>query len=258
MQGNVGFALLLTLLAGLSTGIGGIIAYFMRRPRPWQMALVLGFSAGVMVYISFAELLGTAINRIGFLSANIGFFAGILFITLLDVFIPHEYELEHKDGTGGNAALAARLRRAGILVAVGIAIHNLPEGLATFSSALTGNTSLGVLVAVAIALHNIPEGISVSIPIAEATGNRGRALLYSLASGLAEPVGALVGYALLAPFLDGNLVYALLAFAAGIMVYISLDELLPTAHMYGKEHYVIGGVIGGMAVMALSILWLPK
>jgi zinc transporter, ZIP family len=259
MRGNVWFALLLTLLAGLSTGIGGTIAYFMRRPKPWQMALVLGFSAGVMVYISFAELLNTAINKIGFLSANIGFFAGIIFITLLDVLIPHEYEMEHKDGSaGGNTALEVKLRRAGILVALGIAIHNLPEGLATFSSAYTGNTALGILVAVAIALHNIPEGISVSIPIAEATGNRKKAFLYSLASGLAEPLGAVIGYVLLAPFLSGNLVYSLLAFAAGIMVYISLDELLPTAHMYGKEHFVIGGIIGGMGVMALSILWLPK
>jgi ZIP family zinc transporter len=150
----------------------------------------------------------------------------------------------------------SRLKQTGVLTAIGIAIHNFPEGLVVFSSAITGNLAFGILVAIAIAVHNIPEGISVSVPIAEATGNRKRAFLYSFAAGLAEPVGALIGYAILFPFLTPTLVYSMLAFAAGIMVYISLDELLPTAHMYGKEHFVILGVIGGMVVMATSILFL--
>jgi ZIP family zinc transporter len=142
---------------------------------------------------------------------------------------------------------------AGMLTAIGIAIHNFPEGLAVFSSGITGDRSFGILVAIAIALHNIPEGVSVSIPIWEATGSRKRAFLYSFAAGLAEPVGALIGYAVLFNFLTPTLIYSLLAFAAGIMVYISLDELLPIAHSYGKEHLVIIGVIAGMVVMALSI-----
>ncbi len=145
---------------------------------------------------------------------------------------------------------------AGMLTAIGIAIHNFPEGLAVFSSGITGDRTFGFLVAIAIALHNIPEGISVSIPIWEATGSRNRAFLYSFAAGLAEPIGAAIGYAFLFNFLTPTVIYSLLAFAAGIMVYISLDELLPTAHLYGKEHLVIIGVIAGMVIMALSIYFI--
>jgi ZIP family zinc transporter len=249
------FALLLALLAGLSTGIGSIVAYFIPKPKPQHMSMILGFSAGVMLYISFAEMMRTALEKIGFLYANIGFFVGIVFIALLDIFIPHEYKQEHADDSA-TSLRAKRLRRAGLLMALGIAIHNFPEGLAVFSSAVTGDKSFGILVAIAIALHNIPEGISVSIPIAEATGNRKRAFFYSFAAGLAEPAGALIAYALLLPFLNDTLVYSMLAFAAGIMVYISLDELLPTAHQYGKEHSVIIGVVTGMLVMAASIFLL--
>jgi len=273
MPENVSFALLLTLLAGLSTGIGSTIAFFISKPKPQHMSLILGFSAGVMLYISFAELLHMAIEKVGFLTANLGFFVGIAFIATLDILIPHEYKEEHVVGLRSpsitknepgfvneaqpsipaRAGQSSRLMRAGMLIALGIAIHNFPEGLAVFSSAVTGDRNFGILVAVAIAVHNIPEGISVSVPISEATGNRRRAFLYSFAAGLAEPAGAIIGYAILFTFLTPTLVYALLAFAAGIMVYISLDELLPTAHLYGKEHFVILGVIVGMLIMAISI-----
>ena len=270
MSGDIGFAFLLTVLAGLSTGMGSAIAYFLHRPGPAQMSLILGFSAGVMLYVSFAELLHQSFQKVGFGIANIGFFAGIAFIAVLDIFIPHEYKEEHLEGPPGEPVetdpfqrrfrrrLGQRdrrsyLMRAGMLTAIGIAIHNFPEGLAVFSSGITGDRAFGFLVAIAIALHNIPEGVSVSIPIWEATGSRKRAFLYSFAAGLAEPVGALIGYAVLFNFLTTTVIYSLLAFAAGIMVYISLDELLPTAHLYGKEHLVIIGVISGMVVMALSI-----
>jgi len=256
------------VLAGLSTGIGSAIAYFLRRPSPALMSLILGFSAGVMLYVSFAELLHQSFEKVGFGVANIGFFVGIAFIAVLDIFIPHEYKEERLDEPVGAAVNAnefprrhrhgrryehSRLMHVGMLTAIGIAIHNLPEGLAVFSSGITGDRGFGILVAVAIALHNIPEGVSVSMPIWEATGSRGKAFLYSFAAGLAEPVGALIGYAVLFSFLTTTVIYSLLAFAAGIMVYISLDELLPTAHLYGKEHLVIIGVISGMVVMALSI-----
>ena len=281
MPTNISFALLLTLLAGLSTGIGSAIAYFMPKPKPQHMSLILGFSAGVMLYISFAELLPKAFGEVGFLTANVGFFLGIVFIALLDILIPHEYQQEHVDAlcplfvsrerpaqeseVGApiphrlrhrRGQQSSRLMRVGLFTALGIAIHNLPEGLVVFSSAVTGDTTFGILVAVAIALHNIPEGISVSVPIWEATGNRRQAFLYSFAAGLAEPVGAIIGYGILLPFLTPTLIYSLLAFAAGIMVYISLDELLPMAHLYGKEHFVILGVLGGMLVMAASIFLL--
>lgn len=277
MQGNVSFALLLSLLAGLSTGIGSALAFFMGRPKPWHMSLSLGFSAGVMVYISFAELLHAAIERVGFATANLGFFVGILFIALLDILIPHEYKQERVRGSGSQisqsvsgeeneveASLTAmlerrsRIMRAGVLTAIGIAIHNFPEGLAVFSSAITGDLRFGLIVAIAIAVHNIPEGISVSVPIAEATGNRRRAFLYSFAAGLAEPVGAILGYVILFPFLTPTLVYALLAFSGGIMVYISLDELLPTAHLFGQSHLVIVGVVSGMLIMAITLLLMPR
>jgi zinc transporter, ZIP family len=272
MSGNVSFALLLSLLAGLSTGIGSVIAYFMHKPKPRHMSLILGFSGGVMVYVSFAELLHTALDKVGFATANLGFFGGIAFIMLVDIFIPHEYK--HEDAGHSPSSLirknkpkqqvvkpissssvdqSSRLMRAGILTAIGIAIHNFPEGLVTFSSGLSGDRAFGILVAAAIAIHNIPEGISVSIPIMQATGSRKRAFIYSFSAGLAEPVGALIGYAILFNFLTPTLIYTLMAFAAGIMVYISLDEILPTAHMFGEEHLVIIGATAGMIVMAVSI-----
>jgi ZIP family zinc transporter len=284
MEINVSFALLLTTLAGLSTGIGSAIAYFIRKPNYSYLAVALGFAAGVMVYISFAELLKTSVEQVGFTTANLGFFAGIGFIALLDILIPHEYEQEQEGETHLSAVRrvvrrvlrrseselkkevaqpssstevrAAVLRRAGLFTALGIAIHNFPEGMVTFSSVATGEVSLGMAVAIAVAVHNIPEGIAVSIPIFYATGSRRRAFLYSFSSGLAEPLGALMGYAVLRPFLTPTLLSTLLAFVAGIMVYISVDELLPLAHRYGKEHLVIIGIVAGMALMAASLFLL--
>ncbi len=271
MTSNVSFALFLALLAGLSTGIGSAIAYFIRQPKPQHMSLILGFSAGVMVYVSFAELLHTALEKVGFATANLGFFGGIAFIMLLDLLIPHEYKHEDvghspsvirkkkpaqevvKSIASSGVDRSSQLMRVGMLTAIGIAIHNFPEGLVTFSSGLTGERAFGILVAVAIAIHNIPEGISVSIPIMKVTGSRKRAFIYSFSAGLAEPVGALIGYAILFNFLTPTLIYTLMAFAAGIMVYISLDEILPTAHMFGKEHSVIIGATLGMIIMAVSI-----
>jgi ZIP family zinc transporter len=113
---------------------------------------------------------------------------------------------------------------------------------------------LGIAIAVAIAIHNIPEGIAVSIPMFYATGNKIKAFWYSFASGLAEPIGALVGITLLMPFMNDTVFGILFALVAGIMVYISLDELLPSAEKYGLHHLTIGGVIAGMGVMALSLL----
>jgi ZIP family zinc transporter len=264
---NLGFALLLTFLAGLSTGVGSIIAFFTGRLSQSYLSFLLGLAGGVMVYISFTELLGTAISDVGFLRANIAFFAGIAVFAVVDILVPHSYEEESADrhaataraedgGKNGSGLLsAASMKRGGVMIALGIAIHNFPEGMITFASAASGNTSLGILIAVAVAVHNIPEGIAVSAPILYATGSRRQAFAFSFLSGLAEPVGALIGYVLLLPFLTPALLSATLAFVAGIMVYISFDEILPLAHRYGREHLVILGVVGGMAVMALS-LWL--
>lgn len=267
MDANVSLALVLATLAGLATAIGGGIAIFMCRPKCWHLALILGFSAGVMLYISFAELLVSAINGIGIIRANIAFFAGIVTIGILDFAVPHEYKEEtitdsHPslaskltlDTQSGQTRRSAILMRAGVLTALGIAIHNLPEGLVVFSSVIGGDVKLGIIVAIAVGLHNIPEGISVFVPVYEASNSRRRAFFYAFLAGIVEPVGALLGYAILLPFLSPTVGFGLLAFAGGIMVYVSLDELLPAAHKYGEAHLGIVGIGIGMAVMAASLI----
>jgi len=262
MEINVGFALMLATLAGLSTGIGSSIAYFIRKPKYSYLAVLLGFSAGVMIYISFAELLKTAIDEVGFGMANIAFFVGIGLIAVLDLAVPHSYIAEesriHDFNFSANTSLASRakLMQIGKFTALGIAIHNFPEGLVTFVSGATGDVAFGLIIATAIAIHNIPEGISVSIPIFYATGSRRKAFFYSFMSGVAEPIGALIGFAILLPFLSPGLISSILAFVAGIMIYISLDELLPAAHKYGGEHLSLAGLLAGMLVMALSLFML--
>lgn len=268
MEINLGFAMLLTAIAGLSTGIGSAIAFFIRRPKYSYLSFLLGLSAGVMLYISFTELLGTAIAEVGFLKANIAFFIGIAVFAAIDILIPHSYEEEsagdarlgaERKNTAGSGlspkASLASLKRGGLFIAIGIAIHNFPEGMITFASAATGDVSLGIVIAVAVAIHNIPEGIAVSVPIFYATGSRRRAFTYSFLSGIAEPVGALIGYLFLMPFLTAEVLSVTLAVVAGIMVYISLDEILPMAHRYGRAHLVILGIVAGMGIMASS-LWL--
>ncbi|KPL00686.1 MAG: hypothetical protein AMJ91_03755 [candidate division Zixibacteria bacterium SM23_73_3] len=253
MEKNVALALILTTLAGLSTTLGSLLGLVVRKPGPRFMSVTLGFSAGVMVMVSFVELLQGSIKSIGFAYANFGFFAGIIVIFLLDFFTPHEWAGHHDRSKGEKDD---RLLRMGLLVALGIGIHNFPEGMATFAGTLK-DTKLGVAIAVAIAIHNIPEGLAVSAPVYAATHSRGKAFLWSFLSGVAEPVGAGVAALFLLPFLTPTLLGLLLAFVAGIMVFIAFDELVPTSRSYGQEHPAILGVILGMAIMSLS-LWLLK
>jgi ZIP family zinc transporter len=253
--GSVGTALFLTTMAGLSTGIGSAIAYFIKKPKMIYLSFSLGLSAGVMIYVSFMELLPGAIEGIGEAQGVAAFFTGIVLIGVIDLAIPeaenpHEYK-ELSDMELQNQTLM----RTGVLTALAIGIHNFPEGLATFGLALS-DAKLGAIIAVAIAIHNIPEGISVSVPIYYATKNKNKAALYSFLSGMAEPVGALIGFAILLPFLSEGLLASLLAFVGGIMVYISVDELLPLAHRYGHGHSVIIGIVLGMVIMAVSLLML--
>jgi ZIP family zinc transporter len=257
ISANVNVALLLTLIAGLSTGIGSAIAYFIKKPKIVYLAFALGLSAGVMIYISFMEMLPTAIHDIGELRAIVAFFVGIGVIALIDLLVP-EHENPHEfAGLREPTAQpdSAKLMRTGLMTALAIGIHNFPEGLATFAATL-GDVRLGIFIAIAIAIHNIPEGIAVSMPIFFATGNKNKAFFYSFLSGLSEPVGAIIGYLILMPFLSPVLLAALLAFIAGIMIYISLDELLPMAHRYGHGHLVIAGIVAGMLIMAVSLLML--
>jgi len=265
---NVIFAFGLTLFAGLATGIGSALAFFTKRTNIKLLSIALGFSAGVMIYVSMIEIFYKAkISlqaelgvRTGYWATVGGFFAGILLIGIIDKVIPafenpHEiHKVEEIDHTP-EVNDRQKLMRMGVFTALAIAIHNFPEGLATFLSAIK-NPTLGISIAVAIAIHNIPEGISVSIPIYYATNSRKKAFWYSFASGLAEPIGALVGYFVLFYFLTDVLFGVVFSAVAGIMVYISLDELLPAAQKYGKHHLSIYGLILGMAVMALSLLLL--
>ncbi len=253
MSSNIGIALLLTAAAGLSTTIGSLIGLVMQKPGARFMSFVLGFSAGVMIMVSFVELLQGSIEYIGFLPANLGFFAGILTMFLVDYLVPHEYIGQHDFR---QIEPNGKLLRAGLLVALGIGIHNFPEGMATFAGTLQ-DVRLGGAIAVAIAIHNIPEGIAVSAPVYAATHSRSKAFLWSFLSGVAEPVGAAIAALILLPFLTPTVLGWILAAVAGIMVFISLDELIPLSRSFGREHLPIVGVIVGMVVMVFS-LWMLK
>ncbi len=254
---NVGTALILTTLAGLSTGIGSAIAYFIKKPKMQYLSFSLGFSAGVMIYISFMELIPSAIRNVGELWGVIAFFIGIGFIGLIDILIPKAENPHHfiEISSTTQAQVNKPLLRTGLFTALAIGIHNFPEGLATFGTALS-DIRLGAIIAIAIAIHNIPEGIAVSMPIYFATKNKNKAFVVSFLSGIAEPIGALIGFLILMPFLSVNLLASLLAFTAGVMVYISVDEILPVAHKYGHGHTVVSGIVLGMLIMALSLFLL--
>jgi ZIP family zinc transporter len=213
------------------------------------MALTLGFSAGVMILLSFMELLSHGIETVGFIPAYVAFFAGMLALFAIDVLIPHHYLAEG----AGTARDGGPLMRTALLVALGIGVHNFPEGTATLPAALQ-DVSLGAAIAVAIALHNIPEGLAVSLPVYGATGSRSKAFLWSFLADVAEPAGAVVAALLLLPFLNAAVLGLALSAVAGIMVFISLDELVPGARSFGQTHLSIVGVVIGMALMVAS-LW---
>lgn len=257
-----GFAL--TAMAGLATGVGSCIAFFSRRQDTRFLSCALGFSGGVMIYISLVELLaGSQLElseifgkRVGSLAGIAAFFGGIAMAMLIDKLVP-SYENPHevrKVEEMNTPVHADKLIRSSKLFALAIAIHNFPEGMAVFTSALTDPVT-GISIALAIAIHNIPEGITVSVPIYHATGNRKKAFLYSFGSGLAEPLGAIVAWLFLLPFLSPALLAIIFAAVAGIMVFISFDELLPLAEEYGEHHLAILGLVGGMLVMALTLIW---
>jgi zinc transporter, ZIP family len=258
------FPFLLTLFAGLSTGFGSLIALFAKKTNRVFLSWSLGFSAGVMIYVSMIEIFPEAqeslmqsLGRIPGMWATAGaFFAGFILIALIDKMIPsfeNPHEVRKIEELDHIPSDKSKLHRLGIFTALAIAIHNFPEGLATFIAAIK-DPNLGIAIAVAIAIHNIPEGIAVSVPIYYATGSRKKAFLYSFLSGLAEPIGAVIGFLILLPFLSDTLFGIVFASVAGIMVFISLDELLPASREYGFHHSSIYGLLAGMIVMALSLL----
>lgn len=293
-EGNFILAFLLTLCAGMATGVGGAIIMFVKKFSPKVLCATLGFSAGVMILISLVELFQEARlslslefgEKMGLFYTLLAFFGGMAIIALIDNFVPQEnnpHEVNsmtiqvHEEAVGEHKAVLSfapdediplsgggkqevkegkkggKLLRLGIFSSLVIAVHNFPEGLATFISAME-NPELGISIAFAIALHNLPEGIAVAIPIYYATHKRGKAVGYATLSGIAEPLGGLLGYVLLRSILTPSLLASVLAVVAGIMVYISLDELLPTAESYGQHHIAIIGVISGMVFMSFGLL----
>jgi len=258
----------LTLFAGLATAIGGLFVLVKKEMNARFLSLSLGFSGGVMIYISFTEILGKSTElfsealdsvRYGTLAAAAAFFGGMIFIALIDMLVPegnNPHEMSHVNlefHTGSSENHQHKLLKSGMLTAIALGVHNFPEGIATFSMAAS-DINLGIPIAVAIAIHNIPEGIAVAAPIFQATGSRKRAFVWSFFSGLAEPVGGLIGFVLLQTFLTPTVLGVLFGMVAGIMVFISLDELLPLAHEYGEEHTSIWGIVAGMAVIAVSLI----
>lgn len=274
---NIIYAFILTLIAGLSTSIGSLIAFFAKKTNKKFLSLSLGFSAGVMIYVSMIEIFQKAQEALvselgdkpGAFVTVIAFFGGMFLIALIDKLIPsaenpHEPKNVLADCEGcGDCEVCVKeqkakqqkdqLMRLGIFTALAIAIHNFPEGIATFVSAFQ-DPGVAIPIVAAIAIHNIPEGIAVSVPIYQATGSRKKAFLYSFLSGLAEPIGALLGWLVLIPIMSDMVYGIIFAGVAGIMVFISVDELLPASREYGEHHLSIYGLIAGMMVMAVSLL----
>lgn len=270
MNENTFFALLITLFAGLSTGIGSLIGFFARKTNTKFLCFSLGLSAGVMVYISFMEMMHSARLSLGEFYgsdskgaglAALLFFGGMLLAALIDRLIPesenphelHSLEEIHGEETQNHSHSKQALRHAGIFSAIALAIHNFPEGIATFVTSYT-DLGAGIAIAVAVAIHNIPEGIAVSVPIYHATGSRKKAFWYSFFSGFAEPIGALIAWLVLMPFITPVLISCIMAAVAGIMIYIAFDELLPATHYYGENHIALYGLFIGMAIMAASLI----
>ncbi|MFX0003571.1 MAG: zinc transporter ZupT [Candidatus Hodarchaeota archaeon] len=272
--------LLLSLIAGLSTSIGSFIAFFIKRPSPKFISFIMGFSAGVMILISFVELLPESIETIGFGLGLLFFFIGMILMFIIDIVVSHEYEFEDSIEILINANGQAKphlhyghrhryrhqhrgekkeisLVKSSIFIFFGVFIHNFPEGMATFIGTLT-HVQLGVLLALAIALHNIPEGIAVAVPIYAYTLNKKKAFKWSFISGMSEPLGAILTWLILFPFINDYILNAMLGAVAGIMIYISLDELLPISRSLAKEHYSIIGIITGMFIMSISLLILKN
>lgn len=260
MRGGAAAALLLSMLAGLSTAIGSLFALFSKRTDQKFLSFSLGFSAGVMLLLSFCELLPDARRnlmpalggRLSGVAAAVSLIAGLGLAEAIDRLVPSPGSPASSPGSrsGGEKALT----RVGIVTAVAVTVHNLPEGITTFMAGYA-DLRLGVPVAIAIALHNIPEGIAVSVPVYYGTGSRGRAFLYSALSGLSEPLGALLAFVVLGPFLNPAMLGVIFGMVSGIMIDISLGGLLPAAQENGRTGAAAAGAFSGMAFMEAAMIF---
>lgn len=268
-------AFMLTLLAGISTALGAFLAFVKTKDESRVLSFGLGFSGGVMIYLSFVEILPKSIEHFATIHTNsfanilgiLCFFIGMIIAFFIDFFIPkdvnpHELktqdevycELSKKPSYDGLVSKRS-IHRTAVFTAIAITVHNFPEGFATFIAAMD-NFTFGLSIAIAVAIHNIPEGLAVSLPIYYSTGNKKQALKLTLLSGLAEPLGAVVGYFILAPLLGDYTLAVGFGLIAGIMVFISIDSLLPNSKLSTKGHESVIGVLIGMGIMALSLILL--
>lgn len=263
---NVGLAFGLTLLAGLTTAIGGAIAFVTNKDNLKTLSIGLGFSAGVMIFVSLVDIIPSSEKLLKINFPHMfqwlvygGFILGIVISVLIDYFLPDHVDTEELLNPDAPEDKAKhnhyKLKRAGTLTAIAICVHNFPEGMATFLTT-TQDVTLGVSVAIAIAIHNIPEGIAVALPIYHVTGKKRYAMLYAALSGITEPIGALVGMFVFGLFLPQIMVGFLMASVAGIMTYISFDTLLPLAKEYGNWHLSIIGIMSGILFIWLSLILL--
>ena len=257
---NVVMAMTLTVLAGVSTSIGGIIGILSPPKNKQFLGGALSLSAGVMIYVSMIEIMPHAIHlmepdqteQMGKIIVGVSFILGMISMVIIDK-LTHKYT-QYGHITNGKTSDNSKLIRMGKITAIAIAVHNFPEGLATFTSVLA-DPAMGMSIAFAIAIHNIPEGIAVSAPIYYATGNKKQAFKWAFVSGISEPAAAIVGYLFLRPFLNEMVLGIVLALVAGIMVFISVDELLPTARKYSSSNIVSIFFILGISIMAVSLMF---
>ena len=258
---NVLVALAVTTAAGLATGLGGLLVFTQKAPNARLLAFGLAFAGGAMVYVSLSEILNKSIHsfsqgygdRIGFSLGTLAFLAGVGLIMLIDRLVPNPHERLEADDPYFREQNTAYLRRVGVLTAVAITVLNLPEGLATFFATLE-NPGVGLPLAFAIAIHNVPEGIAIAVPVYFATNNKGYAFGACMLSGLAEPLGAIIGYALLRPWMSDAVFGSIFGIIAGVMVFLALDELLPAAKRYARGHETVYGLVSGMGVLAVSLV----
>ena len=258
---NLWIALAVTTAAGLATGFGSLLVFASKKPNARLLAFGLAFAGGAMVYVSLTEIFTKSVAsftaaydaRLGFTCATFAFLAGLLLIMAIDMLVPNPHDTLTTDDPALREQNREYIRRVGLMTAVAITAHNFPEGLATFFATLE-NPAVGLPLAFAIAIHNIPEGIAIAVPVYFATHNKGYAFVASLLSGLAEPVGAIIGFMLLARYLNDAVFGAVFGIIAGVMVFLAIDELLPAAKRYARGHETVYGLVSGMGVLALSLV----
>ncbi|TYT26002.1 zinc transporter ZupT [Luteimonas viscosa] len=258
---NLLIALAVTTGAGLATGLGSLLVFASKKPNARLLAFGLAFAGGAMVYVSLAEILNKSVasytlaygDRLGFTWGTLSFLAGVLLIVTIDRLVPNPHERLEVDDPYFRQHNRDYVKRVGLLTAIAITAHNFPEGLATFFATLE-NPGVGMPLAFAIAIHNIPEGIAIAVPVYFATHNKAYAFIACLLSGLAEPIGAIIGYVLLRPYLSDAVFGGVFGFIAGVMVFLALDELLPAAKRYAKGHETVYGLVTGMAALAISLV----